>query len=228
MLTNRQLIVPYILPYFAYVGIASVPVSVLGREASYGLRLVAVSLLLLWARRWYCSLRGPRPAWASAAWGAGAGIAGAALWVALLAPFVSADGAQAWTPTAFWLRFAAAGAVVPFFEELMMRGFVFRLALQWDQERRKGSRAALQDALDGRSLDEVRPGEWSWAAVLVSTAVFAAGHGVAEWPAAVAYGLLMCGLWVWRGDLVSCIAAHAATNAALALYVLGTGQWQYW
>ena len=29
MLTNRQLVVPYILPYFAYVGIASVPADIL-------------------------------------------------------------------------------------------------------------------------------------------------------------------------------------------------------
>lgn len=227
MLTNRQLIVPYILPYFAYVGIASVPVSVLSREANYGLRIVVVGMLLLWARRWYFSLSGPRPASASVGWGIVAGIAGAAVWVALLAPFVSSGGAG-WSPLAFWLRFAAAGALVPVFEEMMMRGFVFRLALQWDLERRKGNDDALQDVLDNRSLDSVRPGEWSWAAVLVSTAVFAAGHGMAEWPAAVAYGLLMCGLWAWRGDLVSCIAAHAASNVALALFVLGTGQWQYW
>lgn len=227
MLTNRQLMVPYILPYFAYVGIASVPASVLSREVSYGLRLLVVGMLLLWARRWYCTLTGPRPALASVGWGIGAGLAGAAVWVVLLAPFAPPAGAE-WSPLSYWLRFAAAGAVVPFFEELMMRGFVFRLALQWDQEKRKGSDDALQDVLDKRSLDSVRPGEWSWAAVLISTAVFAAGHGMAEWPAAVAYGLLMCGLWVWRGDLVSCVAAHAATNVALALFVLGTGQWQYW
>jgi membrane protease YdiL (CAAX protease family) len=228
MLTNRQLIVPYALPYFAYVGLASVPADMLGREANYGLRLLVVGALLLWARRWHCPLKGPRPVAGSVAWGVAAGIFGAALWVGLLAPFVSAEGAQEWTPLAFWLRFAAAGALVPVFEELAMRGFVFRLALQWNSERRKGSSAPLQDALDERSLNEVRPGEWSWPAVLVSTAVFAAGHGMAEWPAAAAYGLLMCGLWVWRGDLVSCIAAHAATNVALALFVLGTGNWQYW
>lgn len=228
MLTSRQLVVPYALPYFAYVGLASVPADVLGREVNYGLRILVVGALLLWARRWFCDVRGPRPVAGSVAWGIAAGIFGAALWVGLLAPFVPAEGAQEWTPLAFWLRFAAAAALVPVFEELMMRGFVFRLALHWGRERRQGSAAPLQAALDEGSVNEVRPGEWSWTAVLVSTAVFAAGHGMAEWPAAVAYGLLMCGLWVWRGDLVSCIAAHAATNAALALFVLGTGNWQYW
>jgi len=62
----------------------------------------------------------------------------------------------------------------------------------------------------------------------ISTLVFTAGHGMPEWPASIAYGLLMCALWAWRKDLVSCIAAHATTNIVLAVYVLRTGNWQYW
>jgi membrane protease YdiL (CAAX protease family) len=165
---------------------------------------------------------------ASVAWGVVAGIAGTAAWVALLAPFVSLQDAEPWPMPAFWLRLLAAGALVPVFEELMMRGFVFRLALHLDRERRTGLGGALQAALDRRSPDEVAPGEWSWAAVFVSTTVFTAGHGVSEWPAAVAYGLLMCFLWAWRRDLASCVAAHATTNVTLGLYVLATGNWQYW
>ena len=49
-----------------------------------------------------------------------------------------------------------------------------------------------------------------------------------EWPAAIAYGLLMCILWARRKDLLSCIAAHATTNVALAAFVLMTGRWEYW
>lgn len=227
MLTYRQLIVPYALPYFVYVGLAALPADILSRDVNYGLRLVVVGALLLWARRWYCDLAGPGRLSASLVWGAVAGLVGLVIWVALLAPFVPPQG-EPWAQGAFWLRLVAAGSVVPVFEELMMRGFVFRLALHWGRERRRGGGAALQTALDERSPNEVRPGEWSWTAVLVSTAVFAAGHGVAEWPAAVAYGLLMCFLWAWRRDLASCIAAHAVTNVALALYVLATGNWQYW
>jgi len=228
MLTYRQLLVPYALPYFVYVAIATVPVDVLPRQAGYALRIVLVGALLVWGRRWFCSLSGPRSTAGSVAWGAVAGLLGTAAWVALLTPFVVPPQSGAWTMSSFWLRLIAAGAIVPVFEELMMRGFVFRLALHWDLERRKGRGEAFQTVLDGRSPDEVGPGEWSWAAVLVSTAVFAAGHGVAEWPAAVVYGLLMCFLWAWRRDLASCIAAHATTNVSLAFYVLATGNWQYW
>jgi membrane protease YdiL (CAAX protease family) len=226
MLTNRQLLLPYMAPYLAYVALASLPGEMLPREVNYGLRLAAVSALLFWARGWYCSLTGPNSPLVSALWGIAAGVAGAGLWVGLLAPFVP-DAAEPWTGPAFVLRLFAAGLLVPVFEELMMRGYVFRVALQWGQERKKGGQT-LQAALDERSLDEVGAGEWSWVAVAVSTLAFTAGHGASEWPGAVAYGLLMCLLWIWRKDLVSCIVAHATTNICLAVYVWTSGNWQYW
>lgn len=228
MLTNRQLTVPYIAPYFAYVAIASVPADIVSREINYGLRLVVVGALLFWARRWYCPLTRPGAIPGSVLWGIGAGVVGTGLWVVLLAPFVSAGAAPAWSGLPFALRFVAAGVLVPVFEEMMMRGYVFRLALQWDQERRKGADSALHAALDDRSLLEVRPGEWSWAAVALSSLVFTAGHNITEWPAAIAYGLLMCLLWIRRKDLLTCIVAHATTNVTLAVFVQATGHWQYW
>ena len=109
-----------------------------------------------------------------------------------------------------------------------MRGFVLRLALQWDQARRSGDRHALDTALDDRSIDHVPAGAWSWPAILVSTLVFAAGHPPAEWPAAIAYGLLMAWLWINRKDLLACVVAHGVTNIGLALFVRATGFWQFW
>jgi hypothetical protein len=35
-------------------------------------------------------------------------------------------------------------------------------------------------------------------------------------------------LWIARGDLVSCLGAHAVTNAALAVWVRATGTWAAW
>lgn len=80
------------------------------------------------------------------------------------------------------------------------------LALQWDQARKRGDREALQTALDGQSINDVKAGEWPW-------------------PAAIAFGLLMSFLWAYRKDLLSCIVAHAVTNITLACYVLLTGNW---
>ncbi len=228
MLTNRQLMLPYAAPYLAYVGIASLLVGVIPAEASYLLRMVAVGLLIRWAWPWYCSLRGPYPPAGSILLGLAAGLAGLLIWLALLAPFVKPGDGTPWTTSAFLLRLCSAGALVPVFEEMLMRGFVFRLALQWDQLRKAGASAPLHAALDKASVNDVRPGAWSWTAVLLSTLAFTSGHAPEEWVAAGAYGLLMSLLWIVRKDLLSCIAAHAATNIALALYVLTTENWHYW
>jgi uncharacterized protein len=65
-------------------------------------------------------------------------------------------------------------------------------------------------------------------AIAFSTLAFMSGHHIQEWPAAVAYGLLMAVLWIRRKDLIVCIAAHATTNIGLACFVFVTGKWQYW
>ncbi len=228
MVTNRQLILPYAAPYLAYVGIASIGEDVLPMEISYPLRIVAVSLLLLWGRRWYCPIRGPRSPWGSIAVGVLAGLIGLVLWIALLAPFTTPADTQPWSLTAFIFRLLSAGLVVPVFEELMMRGFVFRLALQWDTLRKTGADSPLHRALDEHSINEIAPGAWSWMAVFISTLAFTSGHATQEWPAAVAYGLLMALLWIKRQDLIVCITAHAVTNITLAWFVYATGSWQYW
>lgn len=109
-----------------------------------------------------------------------------------------------------------------------MRGFVFRFGLQWHRAWRDRVREPLHTALDRRSVNEVEPGGWTWFAVLLSMLVFTSGHALHEWPAALAYGLLMALLWMHRRDLISCVTAHAVTNISLALFVLATGSWQYW
>ena len=228
MHSNRQLILPYALPYLAYVAIAALFNKLLSLEVNYALRIGVVVLLLLWSKRWYCRLRGPGRPGGSVAIGLVAGLFGAALWIGLLTPFVTPGEVTPWSGVSFMLRLAAAGLLVPLFEELMMRGFIFRFALQWDQARRRGDRAPLQTALDDRSVNTVKPGDWSWLAIAISTAAFASGHLIEEWAAAIAFGLLMSGLWIYRKDLLTCIVAHAVTNITLAGYVLVTGNWHLW
>lgn len=228
MITNRQLLLPYAAPYLAYVGLASIPRDYLSAEASYLLRLVVVPLLLVWAWRWYCSLRGPRSLRGSILVGAGAGLLGLVVWIGLLHPFVTAGEAEPWSTPAFLLRLVSAGLLVPLFEELMMRGFLLRFALQWHRAWQNRAGAPLHTALDERSVNEVEPGAWTWPAVLLSMLAFTSGHAPHEWPAAMAYGLLMTLLWIHRQDLISCVTAHAVTNISLALFVLATGSWQYW
>jgi membrane protease YdiL (CAAX protease family) len=157
-----------------------------------------------------------------------AGVAGLILWIALLTPFVSIGDGKSWSQSAFILRLLAAGFLVPVFEEVLMRGFIFRLALQWDEARKSKATDALSIAMDQRSVNDVQPGAWSWAAIIVSTLVFTLGHTTPEWPASIAYGLLMAGLYIFRRDLLSCIVAHGVTNIGLAIYVYQTGKWYLW
>ena len=130
-------------------------------------------------------------------------------------------------------RLVSASLVVPVFEEIAMRGYIFRFALQWDMIRknktqRKPGQGSFLTALDHAAISEVKPGAWTFPAILISTLIFALGHTVPEWPASIAYGILMSLVWITRKDLLSCIIAHGTTNLALALYVYYSGRWELW
>jgi len=115
------------------------------------------------------------------------------------------------------------------FEEMFIRGYILRAALQWDISRKSlGVRAALDKMLDHDSVGDVAPGAWSIMAVAISTLAFTVGHTTPEWPAAIAYSLLMSFLWIIRKDLLSCMVAHGVTNLTLALFVYYSGYWGFW
>ncbi|MCG8686126.1 MAG: CPBP family glutamic-type intramembrane protease, partial [Desulfobacterales bacterium] len=183
--------------------------------------------ILVWAWKWYVPLTGPKNKWISCLWGIVFGILGLVLWCVLYAPFTE-PGAQAWSTSGFILRLLSASFLVPIFEELLMRGFVFRLVLQWDQFRKESQTAPFAESLERASISDVAPGAWSFLAVLISTLIFTIGHTVPEWPASIAYGLLMALLWIFRKDLIACIVAHGVTNFGLALYILYSGRWELW
>ncbi len=225
---NRRLALPYLLPYAAYVGIASFPEDWLSTQASYALRIAVVGGLLAWGWRSYSGVRGPLPVGGSIALGSAVGAVGLVLWVALKSSFVLAGSAEPWDETSWTLRLAASVLVVPVFEELAIRGYVLRFMVQWQEAARAGAKDPFGEALDGHSIHALAAGAATPVALFGSSVVFMAGHGVAEYPAAFAYGLLIAGLWIARKDLLSCIAAHAVTNLLLALYVRATGHWELW
>lgn len=228
MINNRRLLLPYAAPFLAYVLIASALGDIMPVELNYGLRIIACVSLLAWAWKWYMPITGPKSVVSSCLIGIVTGVIGLVLWIVLLIPFVDTSEAEPWTGSAFMVRLFTAGLLVPVFEEIMMRGFVFRLALQWWEARKRHDSDPLVTALDDQSVNDVAPGAWSWAAVIVSTVVFTSGHNMYEWPASIGFGLLMAGLWVVRKDLISCIVAHGVTNITLGLYVFKTESWFLW
>ena len=197
-------------------------------EWEYGMKLVIVPALLVWAWRRYVPLTGPNRPLTSTAVGIVAGMFGCTVWVTLLRPFVDPFEGEAWTSLGFFLRLASVSLMVPIFEELLMRGYIFRLALQWDQARKNRSDDSFDKAFNQNCILQIAPGAWSLWAVTIPTIAFTLGHHFKEWPAALVYGLLMAGLLIVRKDLLTCIVAHGVTNLALALYVRSTGQWGFW
>ncbi len=225
-ITNRELLLPYALPYLAYVGAAQLS-GILGREGTYLAQIALCGVALAWVRSRLGSLQGPRSARASVAVGLGVGLLATALWVVLLAPFVE-PGERSWTGREFVLRLLAVGALVPLAEEQLMRGYLLPLIVLWERERRAPGQGAFDRAFNAGSIHTLEPGAWSPLAVAGSTLAFAVGHAPEEWLAASAYGLVMATLWIMRKDLLSCVFAHAATNVGLAIYVGASGRWELW
>ncbi len=225
---NQDLVIAYVLPYLVYVVIGEILGRFAGKEVVYAVRFAVVSGLLFWAFRWYVPVSGPKSLVGSLLLGFLFGVVGLVLWCGLCAPFIRGSQGDIWSKNAFVLRFVSAGFLVPVFEEWLMRGFVFRIVLQWYQRVKQGQSQAFFHVMGKDNIDRVNPGDWSMPAMLISSLIFALGHCQEEWLAAFAYGILMVLLWIIRKDLVSCMIAHAVTNMGLALYVLYSGHWEFW
>ena len=105
------------------------------------------------------------------------------------------------------IRLAGSALVVPIMEELFWRSFIMR----W---------------IDNPDFLLLDPRNVSHRSLLISSALFALEHTqwFAGFLAGFAYG------WLYRktGKLWLSIFAHAITNAMLGLWVLKTGNWQFW
>jgi exosortase E/protease (VPEID-CTERM system) len=172
----------------------------------YGVRLVGAAGCFWYYRREYVGLL-RRASGAAILLGAGVCV----LWVLLAggsadtrapAAFVSAPLAV----RALWLALRVLGTVmvVPVAEELAFRGY-------------------LQRRLISADFETVPLARVSVLSFCVSALAFGALHEnvVAGTLAGIAYSLA----GYRRGELVDCVAAHATTNAALAVFALVGGRW---
>lgn len=104
-------------------------------------------------------------------------------------------------------RVGGAVLVVPLMEELFWRSFLIRYIID-------------------SNFEQVRIGTFTWGSFLLTVVLFGAEHNYiyAGIMAGVVYNLV---LYKTR-SLAQCVLAHAVTNLALAIYVVFTGQWQFW
>jgi len=111
----------------------------------------------------------------------------------------------------FWflaLRTASCALLVPPVEELFWRGWLMR----W--------------MIDGDFL-KVPLGKYAPGAFWFVVVMFASEHGP-YWEVGLLTGIIY-NWWIIRTrNLTDCIIAHAVTNGLLSVYILATGQFQYW
>lgn len=106
------------------------------------------------------------------------------------------------------LRVLAATVTVPIAEELAFRGYLYRRLLSPD-------------------FDSVSFQRFSWMALLISSAIFGLLHGN-RWFAGTLAGALYALVLIRRGSMGDAVAAHAVTNALIAVDVLYFHQWHLW
>ena len=127
--------------------------------------------------------------------------------VGAVGPFVPLDAQGRIDWPLLVVRWLGATLMVPVMEELFWRSFLMR----WLQ----------QPVFEG--LDPRRVG---LRAVLLSTFVFVLAHPL--WLAAAVAGLAYAWLYVRYGRLWVPVIAHAVTNGMLGVWVVATGNWQFW
>lgn len=104
-------------------------------------------------------------------------------------------------------RLAGAVLVVPVMEELFWRSFLLRYLINPD-------------------FAKVDIGQLTWAAFLIITLLFGLEH--AHYLAGMMAGAAFNALLYHTRSIAQCILCHAVANLALGIYVLQSGQWQFW
>lgn len=185
----------------------------------YAATVVAVTGLLAWWWSEYGELaRETWPTLREAAIAVAVGVLVFGLWIHLDAPWmtltvgavgpfvpVTEQGAIDWPLVV--VRWLGATLMVPVMEELFWRSFLMR----WVQH-------PAFEALD--------PQRVGLRAVVLSTFVFVLAHPL--WLAATVAGLAYAWLYVRTGRLWVPVIAHAVTNGLLGVWVVATGNWQFW
>ena len=184
----------------------------------YGVTVLVVGgMLLAWRREWGELSRQNLPDAREWLLALGVGLGVFALWIRLDAPWMSLDNATAtfspadatgridWTMVV--IRITGAALVVPVMEELFWRSFVMR----W---------------IVSEQFEGVPPQRVGLRAIVITTFLFTLSHTL--WLAAVMAGLAYALLYVRSGKLWLPVAAHAVTNFALGVWVVATGNWQFW
>ena len=184
----------------------------------YPVKAVLVGLLLLFFYRQYQELRfRDLLVWKHTLLSVALGLVVFVLWVNMDWEFATIGSSQGFDPTRVaetssrgmlvFFRLFGAALVVPVMEELFWRSFLLRYLINPDFE--------------GVSI-----GAFSWGSFAICAVLFGLEHTLvlAGVMAGVAYSLLL----YRTKSIAQCVLSHGTTNLVLGIYVLQTGQWQFW
>lgn len=217
--TFRDLLLPFALPYLAYVALGGLLPGLIGPDLTQIARFLAVGGILLRFRKSYAF--GPSLTASQVLLAAAAAVAATALWVAMLRldlalPFwrEKLETANAAEFSLLYAVFRTLNSVllVPVLEEIFVRVYVQEAAL-----------APTPDAA-GTGWPDRRPRPLaapplSVRAVAVAAALFALGHDLPSMLPAAAYFLLTTAVYARTRSFRSVMLVHALTNLALAILV---------
>jgi CAAX prenyl protease-like protein len=108
-----------------------------------------------------------------------------------------------------FFRFLRLVIVVPLVEEIFWRGFLLRFLVD-------------------ERFEQVPIGKFSWTSFAIVTLAFGFSHPRADWPAAIATGMLFNWVAYRTKSLSTCVVTHALTNLLLGMWIMQTGQWGFW
>jgi exosortase E/protease (VPEID-CTERM system) len=206
-------IAPYLMPFLALLAAAMLAGAASnGFEWLYAFRVLAAGAALWYFRDTYRAMDW-RVGWPAVALGGLVFL----IWIGLepLAGSAPTGEPQALVHVSAlarmaWIAFRILGAVitVPIAEELAFRGFLMRRLISAD-------------------FESVSWRLFAWAPFLISSLGFGLLHG-GRWLAGTLAGMIYAWAMLRRGRIGEAVAAHALTNALLAIYVLVSGHWQLW
>jgi len=201
---------PYLAPFLAILAAGMISRASSGIfEWPYGLRVLAALAAL-----WFFRKRFTEVDWRTGWPGPLTGVVVFAFWIGFdrVSGAAMPSALAAATPTLrnAWIALRVIGAVltVPIAEELAFRGFLLRRLVSAD-------------------FENVAWRNFTMFALLASSVLFGLMHGD-RWLAGTLAGLCYAGVSLRTGRLGEAIAAHATTNALIAIYVLCFGHWYFW
>ena len=162
---------------------------------------VAVVLFLFWNRYTEVDMR-KAFSWRNLSIGILAGIIVFVLWINMDRGF-----AVLGKPEVTTFRFFGASVVVPVFEEIFWRSFLIRYIIN-------------------PKFENVPVGKFTWPSFVISSILFGFEHNL--WLAGIMAGISYCLVLYYTKNLSSAILSHVVTNLLLGIYVLLTGNWQFW